>query len=66
MPTTYEKLSAITMVDLESELPFILAKDILETIFMRQDIFRDVADHELVKILDFAGVFIQNGEFDPL
>lgn len=47
-PSIYEELSAITIIDLESELPLITSKDFLEKVLVGYDIFGDVEANEIV------------------
>lgn len=49
LPAIYEKLSAITVVDLESKLPFITSKDPLERALVGYDIFGDGKSNKMIR-----------------
>lgn len=42
LPAVYEELSAIIVIDLESELPFTTYKNLLKRALVGHDIFGDV------------------------
>lgn len=54
------------MVEIDSKLPFILSRDLLERDIMGKDDFGDIDAHEMVYFFDIASAFIQKGDFETL
>ena len=54
LPSVYEELPAITVIDLEAEAHYIAFKDPLERVLVGDDIYGDAEAHEMMQFLDVA------------
>ncbi|XP_060170486.1 uncharacterized protein LOC132601424 [Lycium barbarum] len=66
LPAFYEELSAITMVNDDTRRPLITSHDPLERAVVGEDVFGDTEAVEMMQILDLAGIYFREGDFEPL
>ncbi|KAH0743164.1 hypothetical protein KY290_031157 [Solanum tuberosum] len=66
LPTIYEELLAITIIDEETTTTYVEAQDPLERVLIGQDIDGDVEAQELASILDVPNVSMLRKDVEPL
>lgn len=66
LPTVYEELAAIMVIDLEAEACYIASKDPLEHVLVEHYNYGDPEAHEMVKNLDMLIVGTLRDHWDPL